>query len=98
MQLKEQAQALKEMDLTVCVVQVPQVEQNTLDTWMEENDIPFPAGMIQGENEALLRQWGVQSMPWLMLTEAKQVVCAEGFGLAELDNRLSQVSAAGNAP
>jgi len=42
---------------------------------------PFPAGIMKGDKEEVLHKWGVQSMPWLVLTDHKHVVSAEGFGL-----------------
>jgi len=32
--------------------------------------------------------WGVKSLPWLILTDQKHIVEANGFSLAELDERI----------
>jgi len=32
--------------------------------------------------------WGVKSLPWLILTDQKHIVEANGFSLAELDEKI----------
>jgi hypothetical protein len=36
--------------------------------------------------------WGVRSLPWLFLTDKEHVVIAEGFVVAELDEKLNSDS------
>ena len=43
--------------------------------------------MIQGDAKTRFT-WGVRSLPWLILTDAKHVVRAEGFALTELDDKI----------
>jgi hypothetical protein len=38
--------------------------------------------------EAPLFPWGVRGLPWLILTDAKHVVVAEGFDVGQLDEKL----------
>jgi hypothetical protein len=87
-QLAKQDDQLQQKGLVAVIIQALNVEQNKLDKWIEENKIPFPVGMIQGDNEQIRFAWGVKSLPWLILTDRKYVVCAEGFSLGELDNKL----------
>ena len=47
--------------------------------------------MIEADAEQIRAAWGVKSLPWLILTDNKHIVTAEGFGLAELGERLRQV-------
>jgi hypothetical protein len=32
--------------------------------------------------------WGIQSLPWLILTDKKHTVVAEGFSLDDLDKQI----------
>jgi len=36
--------------------------------------------------------WGVCSLPWLILTDSDHTVCAEGFDLAELDEKIGTIT------
>ena len=87
-QLAKQTERLKEKGLTVAAVQASKVDQDTLDEWVKKNNIPFPVGMIEGDEEEVRFTWGVKSLPWLILTDRGHVVTAEGFGLDVLDDRI----------
>jgi len=89
-QLAKQAEQLKEKGVTVVAVHASMVDENTLNEWVEKNNILFPIGMIQEDEEKTRFNWGVKSLPWLILTNSKHVVAAEGFGLDELDGKIGQ--------
>ena len=92
LRLTKRARALKRKGVTVCVVQVSPIDRESFDEWVKKNSIPFPTGMIRSDyGEETLRDWGIQSMPWLVLTVPSHVVSAEGFGLAELSDKLGQI-------
>jgi hypothetical protein len=44
---------------------------------------------VDNEEETKLN-WGVKSLPWLILTDKNHVVTAEGFSINELDERVKQ--------
>jgi peroxiredoxin len=90
-QLSKRAQELKAKGVVVVAVQASKVDQNTLDEWIKKNNIPFPVGMVQDDEERTRLAWGVRSLPWLILTDRKHIVRAEGFALAELDRKLEQL-------
>ena len=48
MQLSQRAQELKEKNIVVVAVHASKIDQNTLDDWVKENNIPFAVGAIQG--------------------------------------------------
>jgi hypothetical protein len=50
--------------------------------------------MIYGREECFRFDWAVCSLPWLILTDSRHVVAAEGFGLSELDAKIEQISTA----
>jgi len=87
-QLSKRAEELKAKGVVVLTVQASKVDQNTLDEWVKKNNVPFPVGMVQGDEEKTRFAWGVKSLPWLILTNAKRIVRAEGFGLGDLDKQL----------
>jgi len=92
LQMSKRAQELKAKDVVVVAVQVLKVDENKLNDWIKKNNIPFSIGMVQGDEEKIRFTWGVRSLPRLILTDRKHVVTAEGFALAELDEKLNSNS------
>ncbi len=84
-QLAKQAEQLRHKGVTVVAVQASKVDENTLNQWVKKYKIPFPVGMIQGDEEETRFNWGVRSLPWLILTDRQHIVRAEGFAISELD-------------
>jgi len=87
-QLAKQAEQLKNNDLTVVAIQSSKVDEKALNEWMNEHNVLFPVGMVQGDQENVRLSWGVQSLPWLILTDKEHIVRAEGFAVAELDQKV----------
>jgi len=81
LKLTMRAKELKQKDITVVVVQSSKVDEDKINEWFEKNNIPFPAGMIEGDEKEVRFTWGVKSLPWLILTDKEHNVTAEGFGL-----------------
>lgn len=88
MRLAKQAKQLKSKSVTIVVVQASKVDEDKLNDWVKKNNIPLPIGMVQGDEEKTRFTWGVRSLPWLILTDKKHTVTAEGFSVAELDDKL----------
>ncbi len=93
LQLAKQAGRLKEKEMVVLIVQASETDETGLKKWVRENAIPFPVGRIQGDENKVRSAWGVQSLPWLILTDAARLVRAEGFSLDELDRILARTTA-----
>jgi protocatechuate 3,4-dioxygenase beta subunit len=89
MQLSKRAQELKAKGIVIIAVQASKVERAKLDKWIKENGITFPVGIIESDSEKTRFNWGVRSLPWLILTDTKHIVRAEGFGLVDLDEKLN---------
>ena len=89
---RKQAEQLEEKGVTVIAVQTSQVDKNTLNEWVKKNNIPFPLGMIQDDEEKTRFNWGVKSLPWLILTDRSHVIRAEGFGFDNLDNIIEEMN------
>jgi len=89
-QLTKQAEQLKNKGVITVVVQASKIDQETLNQWIKKYNIPFPVGMIQGDDEKIRSKWGVQSLPWLILTltDSRHIISSEGFDLTELDDKI----------
>ncbi len=88
-QLAKQAEHLEEKGVTVVGIQASEIDENKLDEWAKENNIQFLVDMIEADEEKTRFTWGVKSLPWLILTDKKQIVRAEGFGVNELDEKIA---------
>ena len=65
------------------------VAEQKLIAWLKNNKIEPPVGMSRANLPELGQSWGVQSLPWLILTDKKHIVQAEGFGINELDEKIT---------
>jgi len=90
-QLAKQAERLDSKGVTIVAVQASKIEKEKLSQWKNKYNIHFPIGMVQEDAEKARFTWGVRSLPWLILTDRKHVVCAEAFSLGELDDKLRQL-------
>jgi 5-hydroxyisourate hydrolase-like protein (transthyretin family) len=90
-ELAKQAENLKQKSVIVAIVQASKVEQNTLNDWIKKTNLPFPAGTISGDEEKMRSNWGVRSLPWLILTDKEHIIKAEGFALNELDEKVKEI-------
>jgi hypothetical protein len=90
-QLSKRAQSLKANDVVIVSIQSSKIDKNTLNKWIEEQNISFPVGIIESNEEETRSAWGVKSLPWLILTDKKHDVQAEGFALVELNDKLEKL-------
>ncbi|MBN2182382.1 MAG: carboxypeptidase regulatory-like domain-containing protein [Sedimentisphaerales bacterium] len=88
MQLNKRAQELKAKDIVIVAIQASKIEQEQLNEWIKDQNVTLPVGIISSGNEMMRFNWGVKSLPWLILTDSKHVVTAEGFSISELDEKL----------
>jgi len=89
-QLKKKAQQLKDAGIVVAVVQAAEVEADAFDAWAGKYATPLQTGRIVGDMEIVRHTWSVKSLPWLILTDAEHIIRAEGFAVAELDDRMAK--------
>ena len=87
-ELAKQAEKLKEKGLTIVSVQASIVDEEALNQWVKEQNIPLPVGKITADVDKTRSAWGVRSLPWLILTDHEHIVRANGFSLAELDEKI----------
>ncbi|MBN2314000.1 MAG: carboxypeptidase regulatory-like domain-containing protein [Sedimentisphaerales bacterium] len=89
-QLAKQIETLKAKGIVLISVQASKMDSKVLDEWAKKNNISYSA-MIEGDIKKIKFTWGIQSLPWLILTDPKQVVFAEGFPFSELEKKLKQL-------
>jgi hypothetical protein len=87
-QLSERAEELKANDVLVAAIHASKVDENILNEWLKKNNIPFPAGIVTGDEGKIRFIWGVRSLPWLILTDREHIVRAEGFSIGELNEKV----------
>ena len=86
--LAEKASNFADKDINVLCVHASEVDGETLNEWMKDYNVPFAAKAITQDVEKKRFEWGVKSLPWLILTDQKHIVEANGFSLAELDEKI----------
>lgn len=91
-QLAGRAAQLAEKGVVIVAVQAGKVDQNVLAEWVKTARIPFAAGSIGSDAEKARLEWGVASLPHLILTDRRHVVVADGFGLGELEKKIEEAS------
>jgi len=89
-ELAKQADDLAEDDIEVVCIQVADVEDKVVNEWAKENKIPFAIGKSTNETGKTTFDWGVKSMPWLILTDRRHIVIKEGFALNDLNEQILQ--------
>ena len=92
MRLAKQTEQLKQKGVAVVAIQASKVNESTLNDWLKEYNIPFTVWIVQGDEEQTHFAWGVRSLPWLILTNRKHIVRAEGFALTEIDEKISAIA------
>ncbi len=91
-QLNTRKKEFQAQDVYVSALQISKLDKNTLNDWMKKNQIFFPVTTIKGIEEEIKFNWGIQSVPWLILTDAEKTVRAEGFSIGELAIKLKEIN------
>lgn len=90
--LAEQHEALKEKGVIVLGLQAAVIAPDAFKEWKDANPVPFPVGHLAEKSDKLSWASGLESLPWLILTDKEHRVTAEGFSLDELESLLKAVS------
>jgi len=88
--LAQQTDALQGKGVIVAAIQAAATDEDAWKTWVKERGGKFPLGRVRKDAEKVKSVWGVQSLPWLILTDKNHKVRAEGFALDDLDNLLQR--------
>jgi len=89
--LQKTAQAQKGTgthNLVIVTVQTVDTREGPLKAWVKQQTYSFPVGQIKGDTNEIRHNWGVQALPWLILTDTQHIVQAEGFRKDELETKL----------
>jgi hypothetical protein len=87
-QLTRRAKLLAGKDIYVILAQTPAVPDQIMIDWLRQNRVIFPVGRVKTGPEALSKTWGVQSLPWLILTNTEHIVTDEGFSVSEIGDKI----------
>jgi hypothetical protein len=87
-QLNRKSEGLKQKNVTVIAIQIPMIDDKKLNNWILSQSISLPVGVAQSGEEEVRFNWGVKSLPWMILTNSSHVVQAEGFSLNDLDSKI----------
>ncbi|MFC1783292.1 redoxin domain-containing protein [Planctomycetota bacterium] len=90
-ELAKKYEDLTRKGVTIAAIQASKVDEQSLQEWINQNNISFPVGRIEGDQKKIKFQWGVRALPWMILTDEKHVVEAEGFDLDKLDEIIKLV-------
>ncbi len=89
-QLSKSAKLLAEKGVDTFLVYAGQIVDSWLSDWLKKNRITIPCGKFDGDITVLGRTWALQSLPWLIMTDRKHIVTAEGFSLTELNEKIKE--------
>ncbi len=93
-QLTEKEELLAEKDIVVACIQAADIDEDSLKQWVKDNNIPFPVGRTMPEFGKSRFDWGVKSLPWMILTDHMHIVTSEGFGPNEIEEKISELETA----
>ncbi len=88
--LAEQHDSLAQRGVAVLALQSAVTTLETFQEWKDGNAVPFPVGRIAEKNQKNRWASGIESLPWLILTDTNHQITAEGFPLEELENKLKR--------
>ena len=89
--LAEKAELLMKNDIVVACIQAEDIDEKSLKQWVKDNNIPFPVGRTMPEFGKSRFDWGVKSLPWMILTDRTHIVTSEGFGPNEIEEKISEL-------
>ena len=90
--LNERAAELAKKGVVVVAVEAAGADEKQLRDWASTNKVALPLGLVAVEKDKLakiLTDWGVAGLPWLILTDGKHVVAAEGLSLEQINEALA---------
>ena len=89
LQLAQQAEWLQQQGVVVIAIDISGTDKNAVRQWGRDNNVAFPIGTITADREETRETWGIESLPWLILTDETHKIVAEGFGVDELDKTMA---------
>jgi hypothetical protein len=90
--LNTREKLLAEQGVDTVLVYAGQIVDSWLSDWLRKNRITITCGKFDENIQVIGRTWALQSLPWLILTDRNHFVIAEGFSLAELNDKIKMSS------
>jgi uncharacterized GH25 family protein len=90
-QLAQQKDLLNGRGIPVVLLQGEPMDKAAIDGWLKEKNIDFISDMIAADADKKRFEMGVQSLPWMILTDKTRKVLAEGFDVHEINTVLEKV-------
>jgi len=90
-QLAERGKELAERNVALVGVQAAKCEPDEMVKLAAESGKDIRLGVVTGSLEDTQRAWGMQSLPWLILTDKSHIIRAEGFAPADLQTKLDEI-------
>lgn len=90
-QLVEQHKALAQKGIAVVAVQAAPMSDEAFEVWKKDTAAPFPVGRLAQKSPGTKWVAEVQSLPWLILTDAGGRVADEGFPFDELEAKIGDL-------
>ena len=91
-ELANRTDDLKKKGVVSILIHAFPADPYILKEWMTKFKITCPCGVITGDEakvEIIRRRWGIRGLPWLILTDKRHIVQAEGFGINDLDEKIT---------
>jgi gluconolactonase len=89
--LAEKAELLAEKNVVVACIQAADIDEEPLEQWIKDNKIPFPVGRTMPEFGKSTFDWGVKSLPWMILTDQTHIVISEGFSPNDIEEKIGEL-------
>ena len=86
--LGDQADALKQKGVAVVVLQSGTMTDDAFAEWKRDAAVPFQVGSFKTDPDKARAAWGAAALPWLILTDKRHRVTAEGFAPEEIEAKL----------
>jgi protocatechuate 3,4-dioxygenase beta subunit len=91
-QLNEKSPALQQKNISIVGVQAAITSDETFNDWMSTSPVSFPIGRVTEKTDKSKWASSVNTFPWLILTDARHQVIAEGFAFDELDAQIAKLA------
>jgi protocatechuate 3,4-dioxygenase beta subunit len=91
-QLAQRTEELARHNVAVRTVQAAKCAPAELEKWAGEFGPGLPVAVITSNPEGMRLALGIQSLPWLILTDRRHIVRAEGFGLDVLSQKITDIA------
>ncbi|MBN2589393.1 MAG: hypothetical protein JXA96_06000 [Sedimentisphaerales bacterium] len=87
-ELNKRVLELSKKSIEIIVIHTVKVEQSKLNNWVKDNEITLPVKIFQKDWEKARTEWGIEALPWMILTDKEHIVIAEGFSVNEIDEKI----------